>query len=74
MSEFVIDKITATASDGSKRCPARIEALLARADVAIPGTGTIPIGKIDLALDKSGMGTSDRIAFKCQLRRLGLID
>ncbi len=68
------EKISAVASDGQggKRCPARIEALFAAADVTVPSVGVIPIGKVDLAL--KGRSVEERLQIKVTLRQLGLID
>ena len=55
-----------------KKVPARIEALLAAADVTIPAHGKVPIGKVDAAL--KGLDVSERLRIKATLRGLNIID
>ena len=55
-----------------KKVPARIEALLAAADVTIPAYGKVSIGKVDRAL--KGLSIEERLRIKATLRGLDLID
>ena len=73
MREKVFDRIVATADETATKVPCRIDALFAKAGVAVPRDGRrIPLGQVDVAL--KGLSIEARLEIKSQLRALALID
>jgi hypothetical protein len=57
-----------------KNIPEPVLRFLAKAGIAMPDQGCIPLAKLDEALDKAGFDISTRFAIKGHLRAADLVE